>query len=238
MLPQNKICLLGKGILSFKWQLSYSVMEVQFYLMDLIAQFAAPTSHCVGSQERVWVELQDQCQNKTETRRGGKWGGERTARKSTRTSCQKNQAGLISVTASEGDSSGVLKDSSASSNWEQEMKLWALNSIPCPVHFWQSAFCLGSCQEYTKWLRELVQHWTAGFDSFRISKIILRKAPFKIKFCSKSTIIHVQHLIWDRWVSFSLKTIYFFQRTGLVFQALRVQHASRNEKSVIIPEII
>lgn len=81
MLPQNKICLLGKGILSFKWQLSYSVMEVQFYLMDLIAQFAAPTSHCVGSQERVWVELQDQCQNKTETRRGGKWGGERTARK-------------------------------------------------------------------------------------------------------------------------------------------------------------
>lgn len=79
LLPQNKICLLGKGILSFKWQLSYFVMEVQFYLMDLIAQFAAPTSHCVGSC--VWAELQDQCQNKTETCRGGKWG-ERSARKS------------------------------------------------------------------------------------------------------------------------------------------------------------
>lgn len=96
-------------------------MEVQFYLMDLIAQFAAPTSHCVGSWERVWAELQDQCQNKTETCRGGKWG-QRTARKSTCTLCHKNQAGLISGTASEVTPQ-VCSDSSASPKWEQGMKL-------------------------------------------------------------------------------------------------------------------
>lgn len=67
MLSQNKICLLGKGILSFKWQLSYSVMEVKFYLMGLIVPFAAPTLHCVGLHEHVWVVLQNQCQNKRET---------------------------------------------------------------------------------------------------------------------------------------------------------------------------
>lgn len=43
-------------------------MEVQFFLMDLIVQFAAPTSRCVGSHEHVWVELQNECHNKTETR--------------------------------------------------------------------------------------------------------------------------------------------------------------------------
>lgn len=67
MLSQNKICLLGKGILSFKWQLSYSVMEVKFYLMGLIVPFAAPTLRCVGLHEHVWVVLQNQCQNKRET---------------------------------------------------------------------------------------------------------------------------------------------------------------------------
>lgn len=41
-------------------------MEVQFYLMDLIVQFAAPTSHYVGSHECAWVVLQIQHQNKTE----------------------------------------------------------------------------------------------------------------------------------------------------------------------------
>lgn len=30
-------------------------------------QFAAPTLHCVGSHEHVWVVLQNQCQNKRET---------------------------------------------------------------------------------------------------------------------------------------------------------------------------
>jgi len=70
-------------------------MEVQFYLMDLIVQFAAPTAHCVGSHEHVWVVVLNQCQNKTETCTVEKQGEKRTARKSTCPWYHKNQTWLL-----------------------------------------------------------------------------------------------------------------------------------------------
>lgn len=89
-------------------------MEVQFYLMYSIVQFAAPTSHCVGSYEHVWVVLQNQCQNKTETCIVEKWRKKKLREKAHAYHIIKTSIGYnaIWIIASEGDTSGVLKDSS------------------------------------------------------------------------------------------------------------------------------
>lgn len=88
-------------------------MEVKFYLMGLIVQFAAPTSHCVGSYEHVWVVPQNQCQNKTETRIVGKVEKKELCEKAHTHHVTKSGLGYnaIWITASEGDISGGLKDS-------------------------------------------------------------------------------------------------------------------------------